>query len=442
MNSYVENDNGFFVKVTLFKDDYNKYNWRVPFEEQTFKQLSRSLGKIPYIDLRGKTPDEHKQFETNRYIRTLQSQGIDDGDLVSKVWETFDKPESGRKGYLVDVYDISKKASYGGLLNTCELSAELVKDSDSQVAVADFILRIDDDEYKNQIKSGQVTITPSPSIYGMGRTIDGFVIYDPSQYLDFLHVANATIPANGPQAKMKGFCEGTQSSCKKQMANAALPISDINNTVTQDNISMSSNPQVVELTNNNANPTEPVAQTPTTGSEQPAVAENNNSSNEQILKVLEEMKNQGKDVPKELVISFEKLTNELAETKSLYTKTSERLEKLELQEQERKINERKSLLNKHINPEKHFKGDEKAFVAKVDWINKMFPVDEDLSIYLNEAFPIVVNESKGNDNPQKQGAYAGMPLFRAEELLEQQKVPVKESGTKKKKTGWGNLIPL
>src|SRR5690606_35507034 len=107
--------------------------------------------------------------------------------------------------------------------------------------------------------------------------------------------------------------------------------------------------------------------TPMGGSEL-AVAENNNS-NEQILKILEEMKTQGKEVPKEVIIGFEKLTNKLAETESLYSKTLERLEKLETQEQERKINERKSLINKHISVEKHFKVDAEKFTSKVDWIN-------------------------------------------------------------------------
>src|SRR5690606_23590313 len=151
--------------VTLFKDDVNKMNWYLPFEESTFQQLSRNLGKIPYIDLKGQVADEHKQIETNKKIIQLQKQGIDDAALESEIWKDFDTPISGKKGYVVDMYDISKKASYGSVLNTCELSAELVKDSDSQVAVADFIIKIEDEEYKQQIKSGQVKITPSPSIY-------------------------------------------------------------------------------------------------------------------------------------------------------------------------------------------------------------------------------------------------------------------------------------
>ncbi|MDR4491377.1 MAG: hypothetical protein R2685_10830 [Candidatus Nitrosocosmicus sp.] len=423
-NSYRENENGFFVKVTLFKDDINKYNWRVPFVEETFKQLSKSLGKIPYIDLQGKTNDEHKQYETNKHIELLQSQGIDDSDLVTQIWDDFNKPEAGMKGYLVDMYDVSKKASYGGLLNTCELSAELVKDSEPEVAIADFILRIDDKEYQQKIRTGEVKITPSPSIYGTAKTIGDVLVYDPTQYLDFLHVANATIPANGPHAKTKAICEGSQSSCKKQMANAALPLTDsINNTVTQDNTRMSS----TELSNtpDNANQTE---------QPQTEVQSQQGLTGEEVLKIFEQY-----NLPKEVITAVDKMNTSLVTLSEKVEKSEKQLQEFQQREEQRALEQRKSLILKHVDLQKHFKGDSEKFKAKAEWINKMFPEQEDLQTYLNEAFPI--QEAKKEDNPQKTQAYAGM-LFKAEDLIDQSSVPKQSQENKKKQTGWGNLVPL
>lgn len=424
-NQYVENDNGFFVKVTLFKDDVNKAKWRLPFTDEAYKQLSRSLGKVPYIDLKGKTYDEHKQFDTDKLIEQLQSQGIDDAPLVEAVRNGFDKESNGKKGYVVDMYDVQKKASYGGILNRCELSAELVKDSNPEVAVADFILRIDDKDYRQQIKDGEVIITPSPSIYGTNKIVDGIRLYDPTQYLDFLHVANATIPANGEHAKMKGFCEGTQSVCKKSMANASVSQieTNINNTVTKDSSRMSS----IET------PNPPVANEVVT---EPS-NDNKGFTGEDVLKLFEQY-----NLPKEVIAKFDKLSNELSEVKTASESTSKKLADLEAKEQERKVNERKSLMLKHIDLQKHFKGDTEKFTQKVDWINKHFANDEDLSVYLAEAFPIQVSaDSNKKDNPQKEGAYAGM-LFKAEDLLTTDEKIVTSSEKVSKAQGWGNLIAL
>ena len=431
-NQYVENDNGFFVKVTLFKDDVNKAKFRVPFVEETYKQLSRNLGKIPYVDLIGKTIDEHKQFEADKLISQLQSQGIDDSELVSQIWTHYDTPTSGKKGYVVDMYDVQKKASYGGILNTCELSAELVKNT-PETAIMDFIIRIDDPEYQQRIRDGKVRITPSPSIYGTCRTIDGIRVYDPAQYLDFLHVANASIPANGEEAKMKGFCEGSQASCKKEMANASVtPIENINTTVTQDNTRMS-----VETSNPAATPevANPAVAVPESGND------NKGFSSEDMLKLFEQY-----NLPKEVVAKFDKLSNELTEMKAASEKTNSKLAELEAKETERKVNERKALMVKHIDLNKHFKGDTEKFKAKVDWINKHFENDEDLAVYLAEAFPLKIESAdaapKKGDQPSKEGAYGSAVLFTAEDFLKevQGETAGSQSSPAKKQSGWGNII--
>lgn len=438
MSNYVENDNGFFVKVTLFKDQVNKAKWILPFTEETYKQLSRSLGKIPYIDIKGTTPDEHKQYETDKKIGFLRSQGVDDAALVQTIWDDFNTPDKGKKGTVVDIYDIQKGASYGGILNTCELSAELVKDSNSDLAILDFILKIEDENYKQLIRDGKISITPSPSIYGTNRIIDGVKIYDPTQYLDFFHVANVTIPANGAEAKMKGFCEGSQAACKKEMANASVTsIENINTTVTKDNISMSSetpNPAAVAAPEVNTSPAAAV---------QPESGNDKGFSSEDVMKLFD-------NLPKEAIAKFDKLSNELTEMKSAYEKTNAKLAELEAKEQERKVNERKSLMAKHIDLNRHFKGDTEKFKAKVDWINKHFEADEDLAVYLAEAFPLKIESAdsqstKKGDQPNKEGAYGSAVLFTAEDFLKEVQGEAatssqQPSSAAKKQTGWGNVI--
>ena len=430
-NSYRENENGFFVKVTLFKDDVNKAKWKLPFTDETYKQLSRNLGKIPYIDLTGKTYDEHKQFQADELIDKLQKQGIDDAELISKVWEYYDTPDSGKKGYLVDMYDVSKKASYGSILNTCELSAELVKDSDANVAVLDFIIRIEDEAEKQAIREGK-SITPSPSIYGTAKTVDGIRLYDPTQYLDFLHVANATIPANGEHAKMKGFCEGEKSSCKKQMANAALPVTDtnINNTVTQDNTRMSS----TEL-QDNTQQTESTAQTNESQTSQSGL------TGEEVLKIFEQY-----NLPKEVITAVDKMNTSLVTLSEKVEKSDNRIKEFEAREEARVLEQRKSLILKHLDVNKHFKGDEEKFKAKAEWANKMFPQQADLETYLNEAFPIQAAPAKETkDQPDKKQAYGGL-LFKSEDILNQEEIKTQSENSnttsQKKQGGWGHLIPL
>jgi hypothetical protein len=295
----------------------------------------------------------------------------------------------------------------------------------------DFIIRIDDPEYQQRIRDGKVRITPSPSIYGTCRTIDGIRVYDPAQYLDFLHVANASIPANGEEAKMKGFCEGSQASCKKEMANASVTsIENINTTVTQDNTRMSSetpNPAVTV-------PEVPAAVTQESGND------NKGFSSEDVMKLFD-------NLPKEAIAKFDKLSNELTEMKSAYEKTNAKLAELEAKEQERKVNERKSLMAKHIDLNRHFKGDTEKFKAKVDWINKHFEADEDLAVYLAEAFPLKiesVDAPKKGDQPSKEGAYGSAVLFTAEDFLKEVQgetsAASQKGSTAKKQSGWGNVI--
>lgn len=424
----MENDNGFFVKVTLFKDQVNKAKWHLPFTDETYKQLSRSLGKIPYIDLTGKTPDEHKQFEANQLIKVFRENGIDDYELVKQIWKRYDREESGRKGKVVDIYDVEKKASYGGLLNECALSKEMVKQTNPEVAVLDFILKITDDKYKQDIKDGKIHITPSPSIYGTAKTVDGVDVYDPSQYLDFLHVANATIPANGEHAKMKAFCEGEQSSCKKKMANASLLI---NNSDTQDSNRMSEN-----------NSNQPSSVNPSEGITQQITPD-------QIRQIFDQY-----NVPKEIVTQFDKYENEVNQLKKSNEETSKKYEQLSSEfsqikerEQKRLADERKALINKHINIKEHFNGNEESFTKKVEWVNKFFPENNDLSTYLNEAFPIKQNEEstkkETKDLPEKKQAYGG--LFKTSDIVKEQMgetVSVEQSSNNKGRRGWASLLPL
>ncbi len=423
MNNYVENENGFFVKVTLFKDDVNKANWRLPLTDDTYKHLSRSLGKIPYIDIKGKTPDEHKQLEADKLIETFRKNGIDDHELVKQIWQRYDRDEVGRKGYLVDIYDVQKKANYGGLLNDCSLSKELVKQSNPDVAVVDFMLKINDKEYQKGIKDGTISITPSPSIYGTAKTIDGIDVYDPSQYLDFLHVANATLPANGEHAKMKAFCEGDHSDCKKKMANASLPINN-SNTLDSNRMSENNQPQQPQNTGNEGTP---------------------QITPDQIRQIFDQY-----NVPKELVTQFDKYqnqANELSkaneELKSQFEKTNADLATLKEREAKRQADERKALINKHINIKDHFDGNEENFTKKVEWINTKFPENEDLSIYLSEAFPIKKEEPKKEtkDLPEKKQVYGG--LFKTSDLVkEQMGETVTEESKIKGRRGWGNVLPL
>lgn len=427
MNSnYVENDRGFFVKMTLFKDAVNKAKFILPFEGKVTEYLSRSLGKIPYIDITDKKVyDEHKLIETNKYIEELQAKGIDDEQLVEQIWEQFNKPEQGKKGTVVDIYDFEKKASYGSVLNTCDLSMDLIRQTDSQAAIMDFIIKVDDPEYQKAIKEGRISPTPSPAIYGSFKVVDGVRVYDPNSFLDFLHVANVTIPANGEHAKTKAFCEGELGACKKQMAAASAvvtPIENINNSITQDSNSMSEQtPQ----------------QTP-----EPSTAGIEVPTTDQIRDIFVQYQ-----TPKEIVIAFEKQEAKLKEIAENLEKTSTKLQEFEAKEQARLLEERKSLISKHIDLTKHFKGDTEKFTQKVEWINKMFPNASDLSVYLSEAYPVTKvaePEPAKGDNPKKDAAYNS--VFSAEEILKQQlgETPVngEQKVTSKKSHTWGSLLSL
>src|SRR5690349_12605552 len=185
-NNYVENENGFFVKLTLFKDDINKRNFYLPLGEETTKQLSRSLGKIPYIDItKVSKGDDHMELETRQYIAALEEQGLSDDQIISKVWEMF---EPFKVGTVVDIYDVSKGSAFGSALENCDQSMKMVQQDNPNVAVLDFLVKIENEDYKQQVREGKVSLTPSPSIYGTYRNIHNVSYYDPTQYLDFLHV--------------------------------------------------------------------------------------------------------------------------------------------------------------------------------------------------------------------------------------------------------------
>jgi hypothetical protein len=216
------------------------------------------------------------------------------------------------------------------------------------------------------------------------------------------------------------------------MANASVTsIENINTTVTQDNTRMSSetpNPAVTV-------PEVPAAVTQESGND------NKGFSSEDVMKLFD-------NLPKEAIAKFDKLSNELTEMKSAYEKTNAKLAELEAKEQERKVNERKSLMAKHIDLNRHFKGDTEKFKAKVDWINKHFEADEDLAVYLAEAFPLKIESAdatpKKGDQPSKEGAYGSAVLFTAEDFLKEVQGETsstsQKGSTAKKQSGWGNVI--
>ena len=418
-NNYVENENGFFVKLTLFKDDLNKAKWYMPFNENAFKQLGRSLGKIPYIDItKISKGDDHKEFETRKYIAELQEQGVPDEQIVEKVWEKF---EPLSVGHIVDMYDVQKGASFGGVLNTCDLSMGMCRET-PKTAIADFILKVENEDYKKGIREGKINPTPSPSIYGSYELVEGNQIYDTNEFLDFLHVANANIPANGNEARMKAYCEGSLGSCKKGMANASLLRDEnINTSVTEDNPRMSEtqNPTVPETNAGTEN-------VPTGGFDAAEFA-----------KLLENY-----NVPKEVQAQLTNVSETLSVLKESNETTKKELEAMKAAEQERKLNERKALIKSHINLDKHFGGKVEDFTNKVNWINEHFPKDEDLKTYLDDAFPIKIEKAETNkDNPQKGSAYGGV-MFNPTDLLKEEEVSEAELPTKRVNTQWGSIIPL
>lgn len=431
-NTYVENDNGFFVKATLFKDDVNGRKWRSPFNEDFYKGISRSFGKIPYIDIIGKTPDEHQEKENDLYIEQLQKDGLSDTDIMAKLHDRYSKPHMGAVGVVVDMYDVEKKATYGNVLNTCALSMGMCEKSDPEVAVLDFIIKITNDEYKEKIRKGEVKITPSPSLYAAYIKDNDVDVVNVNDFFDMIHVANASIPANGKHAIQKAFCEGDLGSCKKKMLNAALPVvENINNSITEDT------PRMSEQTPNPAS-----APAANAGTEVPTSGFNV----EDFQKVLASY-----NVPKDLLDGLEKINNEIKTVKETNESTQKELNELKAQAEARQIEARKALITKHIDPEKVFKGDTEAFTKKIEWINKMKFSDEDLAVYLNEAYPVKVEAEKKKeeikDQPEGKAVYGGMPNldFNADDFLKTlpNNTENKEGTVAGKRTiGWGSTIPL
>lgn len=428
-NQYVENDNGFFVKATLFKDDVNGRKWRSPFNEQFYKGISKSFGKIPYIDIIGKTADEHQEIENDQYIDKLQRDGLSDTEIMAKLHDKYSKPEIGAVGVVVDMYDVEKKATYGNVLNTCALSMGMCEKSDPDVAVLDFIIKITNDEYKEKIRKGEVKITPSPSLYAAYIKDNNDVdVVNVNDFFDMIHVANATIPANGKHAMQKAFCEGDLGSCKKKMLNAALPvIENINNSVTEDTGRMS------EQTSNPSTPA-PVAEVavPTSG-----------FNVEDFQKVLASY-----NVPTDVLEGLGKINDELKTIKESSELTQKELNAFKEAEEKRQIEARKALITKHIDPEKVFKGDTEAFTKKIEWINKMKFSDEDLAVYLNEAYPVKVEaepKKATEDNPKKEGVYGSMQNlnFNADDFLKSLPDNTEKKEVAGKRTiGWGSPVPL
>jgi trans-2-enoyl-CoA reductase len=82
--------------------------------------------------------------------------------------------------------------------------------------------------------------------------------------------------------------------------------------------------------------------------------------------------------------------------------TKKELEAYKAAEEQRKLAERKALITKHISADT-FKGDTEAFTKKIEWINARNFNDEDLAIYLSEAFPIKIEsaDDKTKDLPDK-----------------------------------------
>lgn len=420
-NDYVENDNGFFVKATLFKDDINGRQWRTPFTEEFYKGISRSFGKIPYIDYTGLTYDEHGEFNNDKMVNELQAKGIPDTEIINKLHEKY---ANGAVGYVVDMYDVQKKTKYGNVLNTCALSMGMCEKSDPEVAVLDFLIKIEDEAYKQAIRDGKVKITPSPSLYGGYIEQNGVEVLNTADFFDMIHVANATIPANGKEAQMKAFCEGTHGECKKKMLYAALPIENINNSVTQDTNRMSETPQ--------PNATPAVAE--------PTVPANTGFNTEEFTKLLDNY-----NVPKEVIGKLEALNTTVSELQKANESNKTELEGFKQREQERKIQERKNLISKHITLD-HFGGKTEDFTKKVEWINNTFKTDDDLSVYLNEAFPIKAPEAAPKakeDKPEPKSVY-GSIQFDPNELLKTEATKEGDVPTSKKVriSTWGSILPL
>lgn len=420
-NDYVENENGFFVKATLFKDDVNGRKWRTPFNEEFYKGISRSFGKIPYVDYTGITYDEHEEFQNDSFLRKLQEQKLSDEQIMEKLHERYAK---GAVGVIVDMYDVQKKATYGNVLNSCSSSMGMCEKSNPELAVLDFVIKINDEAYKEAIRQDKVKITPSPALYADYINENGIEVVNTKDFFDMIHVANATIPANGEHAKMKAFCEGTLGDCKKKMLYAALPIENINNSVTKDTIRMSETPQPN---------TTPVVNEPT-------VPANTGFNTEEFTKLLDNY-----NVPKEVIGKLEALNNTVSQLQKAHESTNSELEGFKQREQERKINERKNLISKHITLD-NFGGNTEKFTEKVNWINNTFPKEDDLSVYLNEAFPIKAPEApkkETKDQPEAKAVYGSLQ-FDPNELLKTETEEGKEGSVTKKTriSTWGSIVPL